>query len=78
MRLIRCFFFSELLEKELDLQRHYANKFRFILIDEFQDTSTLQMDWLKLMINRDDQMQKIRNCFMAVVIRHVVDNSIIR
>lgn len=56
-----------MLEKEIDLRRHYATKFRFILIDEFQDTSTLQMDWLKLMIDRDDQTQAVRNCFMAVV-----------
>ncbi len=57
----------ELLEKEIDLRRHYSSKFRFILIDEFQDTSTLQMDWLKLMMDIDDENKTIRNCFMAVV-----------
>lgn len=60
---------KELLEKELDLRVHYSKKFKFILVDEFQDTSTLQMDWLKLMMDHDDQQQQksIRNCFMAVV-----------
>ncbi|CAF3897918.1 unnamed protein product [Rotaria sordida] len=57
---------KELLEKEIDLRIHYSKKFQFILIDEFQDTSTLQMDWLKLMMDRDDKNKIVRNCFMAV------------
>ncbi|CAF3376946.1 unnamed protein product [Rotaria sp. Silwood1] len=57
---------KELLEKEIDLRIHYSKKFQFILVDEFQDTSTLQMDWLKLMMDRDDQNKIVRNCFMAV------------
>jgi superfamily I DNA/RNA helicase len=57
----------ELLDKEIDLRIHYSKKFHFILIDEFQDTSTLQMDWLKLMIDKDEENQSIQNCFMAVV-----------
>ncbi|CAF3375919.1 unnamed protein product [Rotaria sp. Silwood1] len=57
---------KELLEKEIDLRIHYSKKFHFILVDEFQDTSTLQMDWLKLMMDRDDQNKIVRNCFMAV------------
>ena len=57
----------ELLEKEYDLRNHYSKKFHFILVDEFQDTSTLQMDWLKLMMDKDDENKIIRNCFMAVV-----------
>ena len=61
------FRFAELLDKEIDLRRHYAKKFRFVLIDEFQDTSTLQMDWLKLMIDQNEQTKAIENCFMAVV-----------
>ena len=66
-RLIDVSFDLELLEKELDLRRHYAQKFQFLLIDEFQDTSTLQMDWLKLMMDRDDTTRCVHNCFMAVV-----------
>ncbi len=59
--------YLELLEKEIDLRIHYSKKFHFILVDEFQDTSTLQMDWLKLMMDRDDQNKIVHNCFMAVV-----------
>ncbi|CAF2377527.1 unnamed protein product [Rotaria sp. Silwood2] len=57
---------KELLEKEIDLRTHYSKKFQFILVDEFQDTSKLQMDWLKLMMDKDDQNKRVRNCFMAV------------
>ncbi|CAF3037176.1 unnamed protein product [Rotaria socialis] len=57
---------KELMEKEIDLRIHYAKKFQFVLVDEFQDTSTLQMDWLKLMMDRDDENKIVRNCFMAV------------
>ncbi len=60
-------FCIELLEKEIDLRIHYSKKFHFILVDEFQDTSTLQMDWLKLMMDKDEQENIVRNCFMAVV-----------
>ncbi|CAF1963576.1 unnamed protein product [Rotaria magnacalcarata] len=57
---------KELMEKEIDLRIHYTKKFQFVLVDEFQDTSTLQMDWLKLMMDRDDENKIVRNCFMAV------------
>ncbi|UJR10688.1 hypothetical protein I4U23_014882 [Adineta vaga] len=57
---------KELLEKEIDLRVHYSKKFHFILVDEFQDTSTLQMDWLKLMMDKDDSNKIVHNCFMAV------------
>lgn len=60
-------FLIELLEKEIDLRIHYSKKFKFILVDEFQDTSTLQMDWLKLMMDIDKTQNIIRNCYMAVV-----------
>jgi superfamily I DNA/RNA helicase len=65
--LIIIYFCLELLEKEIDLRIHYSKKFHFILVDEFQDTSTLQMDWLKLMMDKDEQENIVRNCFMAVV-----------
>ena len=31
------------------LLQHYQNRFRFILVDEFQDTNTIQYAWLKLL-----------------------------
>jgi DNA helicase-2/ATP-dependent DNA helicase PcrA len=38
----------ELLYRNETLREHYRDRFRHILIDEFQDTNTLQYRWLKL------------------------------
>ncbi|MEW5893103.1 MAG: UvrD-helicase domain-containing protein [Pseudomonadota bacterium] len=39
----------ELLARNALLREHYQERFRHILVDEFQDTSRLQYDWLKLL-----------------------------
>ncbi|HZX30179.1 MAG TPA: UvrD-helicase domain-containing protein [Rhodocyclaceae bacterium] len=39
----------ELLSRNEPLRRHYQERFRHILVDEFQDTNKLQYAWLKLM-----------------------------
>jgi DNA helicase-2/ATP-dependent DNA helicase PcrA len=39
----------ELLERNEPLRRHYQQRFRHILVDEFQDTNKLQYRWLKLL-----------------------------
>ena len=39
----------ELLRDNEDLMKHYRNRFRHILVDEFQDTNTLQYAWLRLL-----------------------------
>ena len=44
----------ELFRANDDLRRHYAQRFRYILIDEFQDTSRQQFDWLKLLDSGDN------------------------
>jgi DNA helicase-2/ATP-dependent DNA helicase PcrA len=48
--------FAELLLRSLELLRdnaeilaHYQNRFQHILVDEFQDTNTLQYAWIKLL-----------------------------
>ena len=38
----------ELLSTNQGLHQHYCSRFRHILLDEFQDTSRLQYDWIKL------------------------------
>lgn len=38
----------ELLQRNELLRQHYQNRFRHILVDEFQDTNKLQYAWLKL------------------------------
>src|SRR6185437_15056160 len=44
--LLRTF---EMMTRNLDLLHHYQNRFRYILVDEFQDTNKLQYKWIKLL-----------------------------
>jgi DNA helicase-2/ATP-dependent DNA helicase PcrA len=44
--LLRCY---ELLSRNAQLREHYQERFRHILVDEFQDTNPLQYRWLKLL-----------------------------
>ena len=39
----------ELLARNEMIRHHYQDRFRFILVDEFQDTNRLQYKWLKLL-----------------------------
>ena len=39
----------QLWQQNPELLQHYRNRFRFILVDEFQDTNTIQYAWLKLL-----------------------------
>ena len=41
----------ELLTKNERLLKHYQDRFKHILVDEFQDTNKLQYAWLKLLAN---------------------------
>lgn len=54
--LLRCY---ELLERDTNIRQHYQNRFRYILVDEFQDTNRLQYQWLKLLAGKE-------NCMFAV------------
>ena len=42
----------ELLSRNEPICRHYQERFRHILVDEFQDTNRLQYAWLKLLAGR--------------------------
>jgi len=44
--LLRTF---ELLTRHINLLQHYQARFRYILVDEFQDTNKLQYKWIKLL-----------------------------
>jgi superfamily I DNA/RNA helicase len=44
--LLRTF---ELLSRNLNLLTHYQQRFRYILVDEFQDTNKLQYRWIKML-----------------------------
>ncbi|MBI5784326.1 MAG: UvrD-helicase domain-containing protein [Rhodocyclales bacterium] len=51
--LLRCF---ELLTRNEALRRHYQERFRYVLVDEFQDTNVLQYKWLKLLTGPEAAM----------------------
>jgi DNA helicase-2/ATP-dependent DNA helicase PcrA len=42
----------ELLTRHESLREHYQERFRHILVDEFQDTNSLQYRWLKLLAGK--------------------------
>ena len=44
--LLRTF---EVLSRNLDLLTHYQERFRYILVDEFQDTNKLQYRWIRML-----------------------------
>jgi DNA helicase II / ATP-dependent DNA helicase PcrA len=48
--LLRC---KELLAKNTALLEHYRARFKFILVDEFQDTNRLQYEWIQLLAGKD-------------------------
>jgi DNA helicase-2/ATP-dependent DNA helicase PcrA len=54
--LLRCY---ELLERDVNIRKHYQSRFKYLLVDEFQDTNRLQYLWLKLLAGED-------NCMFAV------------
>ncbi|MDB2592837.1 UvrD-helicase domain-containing protein [Gammaproteobacteria bacterium] len=58
--------FAELILKTLEtlkhheaLKNHYHQQFRYILVDEFQDTSPLQYDWLKAFCGQNATMMAV-------------------
>ena len=52
--LLRCY---ELLSRNQPLREHYQERFKHILVDEFQDTNPLQYRWLKLLAGHSPSPQ---------------------
>jgi DNA helicase-2/ATP-dependent DNA helicase PcrA len=48
----------ELLKHNEAIRAHYQERFRHILIDEFQDTNALQYAWLRLLSGHDGSLSK--------------------
>jgi DNA helicase-2/ATP-dependent DNA helicase PcrA len=46
----------ELFRDQPDLLRHYRQRFRHVLVDEFQDTNALQYAWLRLLVGDQGTM----------------------
>jgi len=51
--LLRCY---ELMLRNQQLREHYQERFKHILVDEFQDTNPLQYRWLKLLAGNDNAL----------------------
>lgn len=59
--------FGELLLRALELLRdlnptllrHYQARFRYILVDEFQDTNAIQYAWLRLLAGQDGKLMAV-------------------
>ncbi|MBI5891766.1 MAG: UvrD-helicase domain-containing protein [Nitrosomonadales bacterium] len=51
--LLRCY---ELLLRNQQLREHYQERFKHILVDEFQDTNPLQYRWLKLLAGQNNAL----------------------
>ncbi|GAB3261141.1 DEAD/DEAH box helicase [Chitinimonas naiadis] len=49
----------ELLRDNTPLRGHYNARFRYILVDEFQDTNRLQYKWLKLLAGKTDELASL-------------------
>ena len=43
----------KLFEKNPDIRKIYSNNFKYILVDEYQDTNFIQNKWLNLIVNDD-------------------------
>ncbi len=59
--LLRCY---ELLSGDTNIRQHYQERFKYILVDEFQDTNKLQYMWLKLFAGMGSE--EPNNCIFAV------------
>ncbi len=46
----------ELLRARPDILHHYQERFRHILVDEFQDTNAIQYAWLRLLAGQNDNL----------------------
>ena len=51
--LLRCY---ELLSRNATIREHYQQRFKHILVDEFQDTNPLQYRWLKLLAGQHNAL----------------------
>ena len=46
----------KLFEKNEDIRKIYSNNFKYILVDEYQDTNFIQNKWLKLIVNENQNI----------------------
>ena len=46
----------KVLENNKDIREIYNKNFKYILVDEYQDTNFIQNKWLKLLVNKDENI----------------------
>ena len=46
----------KILEKNVDIREIYNRNFKYILVDEYQDTNFIQNKWLNLLVNKDENI----------------------
>lgn len=49
----------ELWLKRPDILQHYRERFRYVLVDEFQDTNAVQYAWLRMLVGEQDRMMVV-------------------
>ena len=49
-------FCVKLFEEHNDIRQIYQNNFKYILVDEFQDTNFIQNKWLNLLVNKEQNI----------------------
>ncbi|MGE3920655.1 MAG: DNA helicase II [Gammaproteobacteria bacterium] len=49
----------ELWQTNPELLQHYQQRFKHILVDEFQDTNTIQYAWIKLLMNEQNHLMVV-------------------
>ncbi len=63
--LLACY---ELFKNNAEIAEMYSEKFRYILVDEFQDTNELQYKWLKILASKHQNIFAVGDddqCFVA-------------
>ena len=49
----------QLMLKHPDILQHYQERFRYVLVDEFQDTNAIQYAWLRLLTGEQDKLMAV-------------------
>ena len=49
----------ELFQNNPSIRQHYQERFKLILVDEFQDTNKIQYNWLKLLIGQQNSITAV-------------------
>jgi DNA helicase-2/ATP-dependent DNA helicase PcrA len=50
------FYTIELLKRRPNIRKHYQQQFKFIMVDEFQDTNIAQYELIKLLVGKDENL----------------------